>query len=115
MCSSQDNNSLFQAFEEEINDDSYYQKAIKKLHKEIAPEIQQYLIKIHQHEIIKLNEIKQMHIKNQSPDYEIITVEQNIQRSKQLLEKIKERFSLNEWLGNANDDNNSNKSQIQNQ
>lgn len=113
--SSQDNNSLFQQFEEQINDDSYYQKAIEKLHKEIAPEIQQYLIKIHQHQILKLNEMKQMHIKNQSPDHKIIKVEQNIERNKQLLAKIQEKFSVNEWLRNGYDNNKNNKSQIQNE
>ena len=106
MSSLPDNNSLFQSFKEEINDDTYHQNGIKKLHKEIAPEIHQYLIKIYQHQIIKLKEIKQMHIKNHSKDDKTIRVKQNIERSKQLLKKTKERFSLNEWLGNANANNN---------
>ena len=109
-----ENNSLFRTFEQEINDDTYYENAIQKLHKEIAPEIQEYLIKVYQHQIIKLNQIKQMHIKNGSKDDKnIVKIEQNIERSKQLLEKTKQRFSLKEWLANNNND--TNKSQIQNQ
>ena len=119
MSSKDNNNSLFEAFEKEINDESYYQNAIKKLNKEIAPEIQEYLIKVYEHEIKELDDIKQMHIKNHQDNnnnnnndkdddenkrqQQIIKVEQNIQKSKQLLKKTKERFSLNDWLQNDNE------------